>query len=117
MELEVPNKIMQEIDGVLLIGRVSLINPQIIHIQEDLYIKWKALEHNGTVKMWISDTNHFEKGGVDDYQLLAEVPLENEHALINIRDRSSSFYKVLLEGPDNTVNKWIYLQDPKADAK
>lgn len=113
LNVSIPTEISRELDGVSLMGPVSLANPAITYQQKQLVISWKALEPKGKVKIWLSRTNNFETGGHDQYKLMGEVPLKKENALIDVSKLPSSFYKIILEGPSNTVNRWVVLGDSK----
>jgi hypothetical protein len=113
LNIRIPTETSREVDGVAMLGRVSLAQPTVVYTPGSLAVQWKALERKGNVKIWVSTTNHFKTGGKDDYQLLAEVPLADEKASINIRQLPSSFYKVVLEGPANSVNQWVILEEGK----
>lgn len=113
LKVSIPTEISREVDGVPLMGPVSLANPAITYQQKQLVINWKALEPKGNVKIWLSRTNEFETGGHDQYKLMGEVPLKKENALIDVSKLPSSFYKIVLEGPSNTVNRWVVLGDSK----
>ncbi|GAB3974176.1 hypothetical protein GCM10028806_29470 [Spirosoma terrae] len=113
LNVSIPTEISRELDGVSLMGPVSLAEPTITYQQKQLVINWKALEPKGNVKIWLSRTNEFETGGHDQYKLMGEVPLKKENALIDVSKLPSSFYKIVLEGPSNTVNRWVVLGDSK----
>lgn len=97
----------REVDGVPLIGPVSLAGAAVNYFQGTLDVSWKALAKKGTVKIHVAATNHFATGGADTYHLLAEVPLQQEHAQVDVRHLPAGFYKVVLEGADNVVNRWV----------
>jgi predicted AlkP superfamily pyrophosphatase or phosphodiesterase len=107
MNLNIPVEKMREVDGIPLVGKVSIANVGLNYFQDNLDISWKALDTLGTVKIWVSTTNQFRHGKPDDYRLLGEVPVNKEHAAIDVSNMKSSFYKVVLEGQFNSVNKWI----------
>ncbi len=65
-----------------------------------------TLEKQGKMKIWLSTTNHFEEGGEDQYQLIGTADLTQEHLIIKDIP-ASSFYKIVLESPHNTLNRWI----------
>jgi len=102
---------MRETDGIPLIGKVSIADVRLNHFQNNIDISWKALDTSGMVKIWVSATNNFKKGKPDDYKLMEEVPVNNEHAVIDASNIKSSFYKVVLEGLYNSVNKWHVEKD------
>ncbi len=113
MNVNLSVKRAREIDGIPLIGKISIANVSINTFQNNLDVSWKALDREGKVKVWISTTNNFKEGKPDDYQLMGEAPLNKEHLVIDVSNVKSSFYKVVLEGPFNSVNKWFAAKDGK----
>ncbi len=96
-----------EIDGTPLTGLLSFTGVQTNVIQQNIDVCWKALQAKGKVKIWITSTNYFKEGKQDKYKLIAEVPVTTEHCLIDISKMKSGFYKIVIEGLNNTANKWI----------
>jgi hypothetical protein len=109
LNLEIPENIQKEIDGVPLVGEVSFINPQAFLKDGKLHLNWTALEKNGNVTIWLSTENNFKTGGTENYHHEGEVPLEQEEFTIDVTNMPSSFYKVVLEGPSNMVNRWVLI--------
>jgi hypothetical protein len=107
LKINIPTTILNEMDGTSLIGKVSLVEPQINVFQQKLDLTWKSIDTIGTVKIWISTNNNYSVNGKEDYTLLSEVPLNQNRAVIDISKYPSNFYKVVLEGKYNTVNKWF----------
>ncbi len=107
MQIPVPLENAREVDGVPLIGKVSLAQPQAQLENGQLQLQWKALEKKGTVKFWIATTNNFKEGGTDEYKQMGEAPLAQEKATVNVQQLPSGFYKIVMEGPDNMVNRWV----------
>ena len=107
LQVRVPDNIAWETDGIPLIGNVSLAAPVVDVTQGNLDLSWKALGKVGYVKVWVTATNQFKTGGEDDYRLLATVPLGQEHVSVSVKNQPSPFYKILLQGPDNSVNVWV----------
>jgi len=110
MSIDIPKENLFEVDGVPLIGDVSVANLNANYIQGSLDVSWKALENTGKVKIWVTPTNNFKAGQPDEYQLLAEVPISDKHALINVEKYPSKFYKVVLEGKSNVLNRWVVIK-------
>lgn len=96
-----------------MIGKVSVADVRLNYFQNNLDISWKALDGEGKVKIWVSTTNNFKEGKQDNYQLMGELPVNNEHAVIDVRNVKSSFYKVVVEGRYNSVNKWFLAEDKR----
>jgi len=109
MNLKLSKKVMAELDGVPFIGDVSIAQTEANFIHGNIDLNWKALKNDGNVKIYVSSTNNFKTGGKDEYTLMAEVPVSQKHALINVEKYPSDFYKIVIEAPFNTVNKWIVL--------
>lgn len=107
LQINIPQADARELDGAPLTGKVSLTQPGATLNNDALHLTWKAREKKGNVKVWVTTTNNFKTGGQDTYKLLGEVPLQQEHAEISVKDMPSGFYKVVMEGPDNTVNRWV----------
>lgn len=109
MHIEIPVAQKREIDGISLLGPVSLAQPTVNYIQGNLDISWKALDKADQVKIWVCTENNIKEGKADTYKMLAEIPAETEHATISVKDLPSKFYKVCIEGKYNTVNKWVVI--------
>lgn len=110
MGLKIPAENLVEMDGVALINPISVANPNAVLVKDSLQISWKALEKKGKVKIWLSTTNHFEEGGKDLYELIDTVPNAQESISVDVSQRKSSFYKILIEGRNNTVNRWVLVK-------
>jgi hypothetical protein len=107
LNIPIPTTILNELDGTSLIGKVSIADPQINVFQQKLDLTWKSIDRTGIVKIWISTNNNYSINGKDEYILISEVPLIQNRAVIDISKYPSNFYKVVLEGKYNTVNKWF----------
>lgn len=107
LSVNIPTQVKNEIDGISLIGKISLAQPEINIYQNKLDVSWQYFNEEGTVKVWICTSNNFSKFSTDEYILLTEVPIKQRHIVIDITQYESSFYKILLEGKYNSVNKWF----------
>ena len=107
MHIDIPTDRKREIDGITLIGPVSVAQPVANYIQGNLDLSWKTLDNSDKVKIWVSAANYIKDGKADQYQLLAEIPAGAEHATVSVKDLPSTFYKVCIEGKYNTINKWV----------
>lgn len=95
-----------EVDGVPLIGKVSLVNAKVIRKENKLHILWDTIDAKGKVKIWVAAENKFKSGGVDTYELLSKVPVKNGKVTIDISHTPSKFYKIVLEAKYNAINIW-----------
>jgi hypothetical protein len=107
MDIEIPRENLVEMDGVALIQPISVAKPTAVLDKDSLQISWKAVEKKGKVKIWLSTTNHFEEGGTDHYELIATVPTIQESFQIDVSKKQSPFYKIVIEGQKNSVNRWV----------
>ncbi len=98
-----------EIDGIPLTGPISAISPNATLKDGTIELSWKVLDPKGNAKIWLATTNNFETGGKDTYQLMKQVAVSAEKATIDVSKLPSQFYKVVLEMPYNTLNRWIVL--------
>ncbi|CAF5011047.1 unnamed protein product [Rotaria sp. Silwood1] len=108
IDLNIPIESERELDGVPLIGKVSLIKPNIKLHNASLNISWTVLDPVGIVKVWLSTTNVFKDGMTDNYYLVRAVPINEKVIIVDIQKYPSSFYKVVLEEQYNTMNRWIF---------
>lgn len=107
MQVNIPMETQRELDGIPFTGKLSVISPDVNLIQNSIAVNWKAVDTTGTVKVWLTTTNNFKTGGKDVYVLMAEVPVSKNEALLDIKNIPFDFYKIVLEGKYNMVNRWI----------
>jgi len=109
LEIRIPRQQLMEIDGIPLTGPLSATSPQASFENGKLNISWKATG-KGDARIWLATTNNFKAGGHDDYTLMTTVPLQAQHAVINVEDHRSSFYKIVIETPNNFLNRWVLVK-------
>ncbi|MBO2011311.1 alkaline phosphatase family protein [Hymenobacter negativus] len=108
MQLPLPQATQRELDGVPLIGPVSLMQPKVWATPDSLHLSWTALASKPEkVKIWATTTNNFKTGGVDKYVLLGTMPLARQRAAFSRSAYPAPFYKIVLEGEHNTLNSWL----------
>jgi len=107
MGVKISQEVGREVDGVPFIGAVSIAEPKVNLFQNKLDVTWKVIDANGKLKIWVATTNNFKTGTKDEYRLLAEVPVKAGHAVLDLALYPSDFYKVILEAPHNSVNRWV----------
>lgn len=109
MNFDLPEQLEKELDGVPLIGHISVSHPaaELDAESNEISIGWKAWHEEGNVKVWLTRTNEFQNGGEDEYELIKEVPLISGQTTIDVSGLPSDFYKIVLEGPYNSVNRWV----------
>jgi predicted AlkP superfamily pyrophosphatase or phosphodiesterase len=110
MDITFPRERQFEIDGVPLTGKISAVQPSAELKDGKIDLTWKAIDKKGQAKIWLSTTNYFQTGKTDDYVLVKKVPVDAEKTTIDVSAYTSSFYKVVLEMPHNTLNRWVVLE-------
>ncbi|RZK42394.1 MAG: alkaline phosphatase family protein [Pedobacter sp.] len=99
----------RELDGVSLIGNVSVSNPEVNYVDGKATLTWLSQNDSGKVKIWFSKSNNYKlTGRPDEYKLIGEVPLKDGKFVLDLnKDSASPIYKIAIEGQSNTVNRWI----------
>jgi hypothetical protein len=106
LQIKLPEPQKRELDGVSLIGPVSVAEPSVYSKADSLFVSWKPMATNETVKIRMAVGNHFKTGEPDNYRLLGEVPATRGKFSIYIKDRGSDLFKITIEGKHNSVNVW-----------
>jgi predicted AlkP superfamily pyrophosphatase or phosphodiesterase len=107
LQISIPKEQAFEVDGIPLTGKLSITQPVVKKEGNSLALAWTPADKAGTVKIWITTTNHFEEGKPDRYMLMDEVPVEAGKSVIDVSKLPSGFYKIVLEGQFNTLNRWV----------
>jgi len=107
MDIGIPKAQAFEIDGVPLTGKISILNPMAKKNKNKVEISWQTVADEGSVKVWGTATNNFEKGGRDVYYLMEEVPAGEQKATVDISKLPKGFYKFVLEAKYNNLNRWL----------
>jgi hypothetical protein len=110
--LKLSSNIKRELDGISLIGDLSLTRLSAILAADKINLSWRAAGRNGKVKIWLAASNNFKDTGVaDEYRLVGEVPVQDGKFNIDLSTyKPSNFYKVAVEGKYNTLNRWIIIK-------
>lgn len=111
MDLNIPAQLEKELDGVPMIGEVSLSHPEAEFDgdSQTLSLSWKAWEEQGEVEILITTENRFAEGEEDTYQQVAVEPVIAQQSEIDVSEIPSDFYKIVLKGEHNSVNRWIVI--------
>lgn len=109
LKIALPLEQQREIDGVPLIGPISALSPQARIEKGKITVQWRAVKKRGQMKIWLSTTNNFKNGGQDDYRLVAQVPVKQERATIDV-GQQPPFTKIAFEAPGNFLNRWIVIE-------
>lgn len=107
LDLEIPKKQAMELDGVSFIGQIDAVELKAELAGGDLNLSWKSISKGQKGKVWVSTTNEFKTGNLDNYWLMGEVMLEQESFNFSTKGIESDFYKVVFETPSGYLNYWI----------
>jgi len=102
-QVEIPLDNLFELDGVPIMGPVSVSNPTLNATADSVTLHWKSYEPKSKIKVWVSYTNSFAKGGKDQYELLQEVACSKESTSLPFPP-GKTFAKYVLQGKHNAVN-------------
>ena len=111
MQLSIPKENLNELDGVSMIGKVSLANARAVIKNDSLLISWNSFAKSEQLKISITYTDAFKKGGIDTYTYLGSVPLASNLFAIPLNTLATGKAKILLEGKSNKVNTAIFLPE------
>jgi len=111
MHIDLKKNIARELDGVSLIGDVSVYHPTINIFQNKLDIQWKVGDPRGDLNIYLTTTNNYQNGGNDEYVLLESCKVAQRKITIDISKYPSEKYKILLEAPLNITNRWFILKN------
>tara|TARA_R100001369_G_scaffold62165_1_gene89140 strand:- start:18979 stop:20217 length:1239 start_codon:yes stop_codon:yes gene_type:complete len=96
-----------EVDGVPITGPISIANAKGKLNGDKIELTWEAMQNKGKLKIWVSFSNNYAEGGKDEYLLLTKVKTKSEKATLDISTIPSNFYKIVLEGKNNSINTWV----------
>jgi hypothetical protein len=110
MHIKLKNDVARELDGVSLIGDISVYQPTINIFQNKLDIQWKVGDPRGELKIYLTTTNNYQNGENDEYLLLESCKVAQRKITIDISKYPSEKYKIVIEAPLNTINRWFVLK-------
>ena len=107
LELDIPKKHAMELDGVSFIGELDAADLKAELKQGEIHMYWKPYSKGESGRVWLSTTNNFKEGGLDNYWYIADVQLEEGKAAFSLQGIESKIYKVVLETPNGYLNYWV----------
>ncbi|MFC5626387.1 alkaline phosphatase family protein [Algoriphagus winogradskyi] len=107
LEISIPKKIAMELDGTPFIGAVDASGLKAESKNGEISMSWKSLSKGKKGRVWVSTTNNFKTGGLDNYWLVGEVNLVDEKKSFSLNGTQSDIFKVVLETPSGYLNYWI----------
>jgi hypothetical protein len=109
LAIPVPSENLDEVDGVPLIGEVSVYHPMVKRERNELIFTWQFIGNaEEEVEIWVADQNRFlNTGKSDQYQLAAKVRGSLETWTMPFADANPLPVKFLIKGKYNSVNRWL----------
>jgi hypothetical protein len=108
MGISITDSIAFELDGVPLLGAVSIAEPKVVLRDGQVNLSWKALEKKGKVSIWVSTEDRYRAGGRDWYQKLGSVRVDKESFVFPLRPAAGKYMKVVMKGRRNMVGRWVF---------
>jgi predicted AlkP superfamily pyrophosphatase or phosphodiesterase len=107
LNISLPVRVKRELDGVPFNGPVSLSNARLNTTGGGFTLKWKTFAPAEKLKVYITYTNHTKKGKKDTYKLIGTPSASTEKFNYQSADLlHQPFYKIVIEGKNNTINVW-----------
>ncbi|MGV8135120.1 MAG: alkaline phosphatase family protein [Mangrovibacterium sp.] len=117
MDIQIPPKTEEELDGVPFVGKVSVSNFKAEQLKKDskmIRLSWKPIEPEGEAEIWVSTTNRFKQGSSDHYQLIGKTNVSKGEFIFDFSHMKSEFYKIFVKAPYNRQNIWLILSGSAA---
>ncbi|PZX54674.1 putative AlkP superfamily pyrophosphatase or phosphodiesterase [Algoriphagus ratkowskyi] len=105
--IKIPKKIAMELDGTPFIGPVDATDLKAELKNGEISMNWQSLSKGQKGRVWVSTTNDFKTGGLDNYWLVGEVNLEDGQKTFSLNGTQSKIFKVVLETPSGYLNYWV----------
>ncbi len=107
LNISIPLEQLREIDGISLTGKLSVSTADARYENGNIKLTWNGFEKKGKVKIWLAVTNNYQTGGKDQYELIKTVSLRKGQTAIEVKDKPSKMYKIVMEAPHNFLNRWV----------
>jgi hypothetical protein len=108
LEIDLLENAVKEIDGVSLIGDISLVNANAEIESDQITLTWVPLQKAGKVTISYTTTDNFGlTGNVDNYIKLDEVDLSTVKYRIPFAELPPGKLKFWIQGESNGVGIWV----------
>lgn len=107
MNLEIPQEQEIELDGVPLIGPISITQADLSETETEIILTWKPMEAEGKVEISMSEDNKFKTTSEpDSYVLLGEAEVSSGEYRIQKNLVPGDWEKFVLKGKYNHLGIW-----------
>jgi hypothetical protein len=110
LKINLPSNAVKELDGVPLIGAISLAKASSVIEKEEIKLTWVPIEKTGSVTIsYASSENFRERGNVDNYTVVGETELSEGEYRIPVEELPKGKLKFWIQGAENGVGTWVIL--------
>ena len=110
MGFSIPNAVKWEQDGIPFIGKTDISNLSSKAVSDDnsVTLSWNAYTKDVPVEIYVSTTNNFKEGGIDEWLKIATVSNEQKEYKVDLNPLpASQLYKFVVKSPNNHLNRWV----------
>lgn len=107
LDLTLPKEQAMEIDGIPLVGPVSIRDAKAHLSGNTLELSWEPISSNGQIEVFVAGSNNFKTGQRDAYTHIKTVPVVAGKIRLRIPSKTGTIKKVVLQAPNNSLNRWI----------
>jgi hypothetical protein len=110
LEIDLPENVVKEIDGVPIIGEISIGKVKAEIQEEEVVLTWLPMESTGMVSISYAKTDLFGLGGiVDNYLKIGETELVLAEFRISLKDLPTGKLKFWIQGAKNGSGVWVFI--------
>jgi len=110
LDVEIPNHTQKELDGVPMIGEISIAQVKAEIQGEEVILSWSPMESTGRVMISYAETDQFrEMAIVDNYFEIGETELISGEFRIARKDLPKGKLKFWIQGKKNGAGVWLFL--------
>lgn len=110
MDVDVPNAALRELDGVSMIGELSIGQVKAEIQEEEVVLTWLPMESTGNVSISYAKTDQFGQDGiVDNYLKIGDTELALAEFRIPSKDLPTGKLKFWIQGAKNGLGVWIFI--------
>ncbi len=110
MDVDVPNAALRELDGVSMIGELSIGQVKAEIQEEEVVLTWLPMESTGNVSISYAKTDQFGQDGiVDNYLKIGDTELALAEFRIPSKDLPTGKLKFWIRGAKNGLGVWIFI--------
>ncbi|PHN04436.1 alkaline phosphatase family protein [Flavilitoribacter nigricans] len=120
--ISAPETVRQEMDGISLVGKVSLDHLQAQLNDQTLELSWQPIQADGEAQILLAFANDFQKGQKDTFREVGKAAVADGKFEFQLSPEQmesfeqSGFLKVLVKGPHNWANYWIVNPPQQAES-